>query len=70
LVDDFNQKLYYSGNQPNDNVNGYSMAELSRIVSKSYGLKSLKEEIKKAKPNGLTDIQIDLLFQKYEEVWE
>jgi len=44
------------------------MAELSRIVSKSYGLKSLKEEIKKGKPVGVSDAQIDLLFQKYEEV--
>lgn len=69
LVDDFNQSSSYGSEYPDDNVTGYTMANLSKIALKSYGLSSLKTALKKEKPTGVTDEQIDLLFKKYEEIW-
>ncbi len=47
---------------------GYSMPLLNSILLKYYGLSSLKSELKSKKPIGVTNEQIDLLFNKFEEV--
>lgn len=69
LADNLNQKSRYGRNFPDDNVSGYTMALLNTILLKSYGLSSLKQEVKSRKPIGVTDAQLDLLFKRYEEVW-
>lgn len=72
LVDDYNQSIRNANSRtyPNDNVTGYSMKTLSQsIISKSYGLSSLKSNLKANKPAGITDTQIDELFERYEEIW-
>ncbi len=68
LVDNYNQRNY-NISLPNDNVTGYSMSQLFNIVTNSYGLSSLKSNLKANKPYNVTDKQIDDLFLKYEEVW-
>ncbi len=71
LNDNYNQSKNNKGGKkyPNDNVTGYSMGRLSSIVAKSYGLISLKRNLKANKPYRVTDSQINELFNKYEEVW-
>lgn len=44
------------------------MSQLSNILMKAYGLASLKAELKKSKPSGGTDTQIDQLFLSYEQL--
>jgi hypothetical protein len=68
LNNNVNQYLLYGGNRPNDKVTSYTMSALNKILLKSYGLTSLKQEVKNAKPLGVTDADIDLLFKKYEEI--
>lgn len=63
------KKTVHGEGRPDDDVTGYTMANLSRIVLKSYGLSSLKAELKKNKPFNVSDKDINLLFKKYEEVW-
>lgn len=72
LVDSYNQsgRNTTSRTYPNDSITGYSMKNLSSIVKKSYGLSSLKTNLKAAKPNNVTNNQIDELFKRYEEkIW-
>lgn len=71
LVDDFNQKATYNDSKyPNDQLFGYTMSTLNKILKKSYGLSSLKSNLKSgSKPLGVTNAKIDLLFKKYEEIW-
>lgn len=70
LVDNLNQNSVHGGSRPNDDVTGYTMSNLSRIALKSYGLFSLKTNLKKNMPTGVSDVHIDSLFNKYEEVWK
>jgi len=70
LIDDLNQYEIYGNNKPNDNVKGYSISQLAQIALKSYGLTSLRDNLKKNKPNNVTDKQIDDLFTKYYEIWK
>ncbi len=67
LVENFNQSIV-SADYPNDNVTGFTMAQLNNILKKGYGLASLKAELKKNKPSGVTNIQIDQLFLRYEQL--
>lgn len=72
LVDNYNQSKNNSKTRdyPNDDVTGYSMRTLSySIMPNSYGLSSLKSQLKAHKPAGVTDTQIDNLFKRYEEEW-
>ncbi len=70
LIDNENQINHNKGGRPNDNITGYTLQKLSDIVKKSYGLSSLKTNLKSNKVAGVTDAQIDQLFSKYEEVWK
>lgn len=67
LVDDFNQNLGFADNTlPNDNVTGYSLTSIeSTFLKHVYGISSLKIELKKNKPNGVTDDQIDVLLNSF-----
>jgi len=50
----------------NDQVNGYTFSGIeSNILKHSYGLTSLKSELKNNKPGGVTDAQIDLLISYF-----
>lgn len=65
LIDTFNQSLVYSSS-PNDQVTGYSLSTIeSNFLKHVYGLSSLKDQLKKNKPSGVTDTQIDLLLSNY-----
>jgi hypothetical protein len=66
LVDNFNQSSLSSA-LPNDNVSGYTLANIeSTFLKNSYGLSSLRTALKNNKPAGVTDAQIDLLLSSYE----
>ena len=41
--------------------------QLSDLGLKSYGTKSLKANLKQEKPTGITDTQLDKLFELYEK---
>lgn len=71
LIDNINQRVVYNSyTYPNDQVSGYTMYRLNQILKKSYGLTSLKCNLKSSnKPLGVTDAKIDLLFKKYETTW-
>ena len=71
LVDDYNQFLNffpafnYTSNV-NDNVTGYSLANIERTFLKHvYGLSSLRTQLKANKPSGVTDQQIDELMNNF-----
>jgi hypothetical protein len=58
--------LYPAGNsdRPFDQVENYTMGYLeSNIMKHSYGLTSLRNNLKANKPQGVTDKQIDILFE-------
>ena len=65
LVDNFNQSSLNS-TLPNDNVSGYTLANIeSTFLKNVYGLSSLRTALKNNKPAGVTDAQIDLLLSSY-----
>ena len=71
LIDEYNQMTSKGSNFPNDQVSGYTMYKLNQILKKTYGLSSLKANLKSSdKPTGVSDTKIDLLFKKYEEIWK
>jgi len=50
---DFNQKLIYGGNRPNDNITGYTFGVLEHgVLRRSFGIKTLKERLKLHRPEG------------------
>ncbi len=69
LVDTFNQSTFNS-NLPNDQISGYEYNVINMLLLDSYGLSSLKRNLKLWKPNNVTDEQIDLFLEKYEELLE
>jgi hypothetical protein len=67
LIDDFNESIN-SRNPllPNDQVTGYNLREIeSTFLKHVYGQSSLRDQLKKYKPQGTTDYQIDLLMNSY-----
>ncbi len=55
---------------PNDVVCGYTGSQLSGILNNSaYTLSALKTKVKASKPSGVTDYDIDTLFDVYESNW-
>ena len=69
LVDTYNQSLYDSS-RPNDQISGYEYNVLNVLLFDTYGLASLKSNLKLWKPNTVTDEQIDTFLAKYEELLE
>lgn len=67
LVDSYNQiSGYPSLPVPNDQVTGYNLAGIEfQLLKHVYGISSLSEYLKKNKPSGVTDAQIDLLITSY-----
>jgi len=70
LFDNFNQKGVYfidfGTSIINDNVSGYTFAGIeSTFLKHSYGISSLKAQCKTYKPNGVSDFQLDLLFNNF-----
>ena len=65
LVDNVNESTLYFGT-PNDQVSGYTLADIeNRILKHCYGLSSLGTQLKSIRPVGITDAQIDLLLSFY-----
>ena len=69
LIDTYNQSLYDSS-RPNDQISGYEYNVLNVLLFDTYGLASLKSNLKLWKPNTVTDEQIDTFLAKYEELLE
>ncbi|WP_167604675.1 hypothetical protein [Maribellus sediminis] len=75
LLDDFNQRnggLHYglnipgNNNYPNDQIFGYTLADINyHILEDTYGISSLEDALKAYKLNGTTDAQIELLLELY-----
>jgi hypothetical protein len=70
LVDNFNQyQVFFEGEgyaYVNDQVTGYTLSFIeSNFLHKVYGLASLREELKKHRPLGVSDQQIDLLIDSF-----
>jgi hypothetical protein len=67
IVDRHNQKGQQFGSfksgSIDDRITGLSLAQIeSRILKDSYGLPSLRENLKRSKPQEITDANIDLLI--------
>ena len=71
LQDDYNQRIEMDNSSlPNDVVCGYTGSQLSGILNNSaYTLSALKTKVKASKPSGVTDYDIDTLFDVYESNW-
>jgi len=76
LVDAFNQRnggcvtpsYCQSGSSlyPNDLITGYTLSGIQNtFLGDSYGLSSLRDEVKEHKISGVTDSDVDELFAKY-----
>jgi len=75
LIDDYNQRLVLGVRTDgfeyaNDSVKGYDLATLNNILIKSHGLESLSKNLKKQKPSGVTDSQIDNLINSIEMYYD
>jgi hypothetical protein len=70
LIDKFNQQnQYYSSvdlTLPKDRVTGYTLASIqNNILKNSRTIANLRTQTKLYKPSGITDTNIDELFQLY-----
>jgi hypothetical protein len=75
LIDDYNQRVILGVRSDdfeyaNDSIKGYDLATLNTILIKSYGLESLSRNLKKQKPTGVTDTQIDNLINSIDKYYE
>ncbi|WMN06141.1 hypothetical protein QYS48_31750 [Marivirga arenosa] len=61
LIDNYNQAAERnSNNMPTDIITGFSVRNIERnVIRNSYGLTSLRNELKRNEPSGITDAQID-----------
>jgi len=66
LIDNVNQRTIWGANRPNDLITGYTLSYINyNILRNSYGLSSLRNEIKNHKISGVTDADVDELFALY-----
>lgn len=65
LVDDYNQRNHFGYNSPNDVISEYSMGAIEQLLKHSYGLSSLKTNLKNNKPTGVSNIEIDNQLSLY-----
>jgi hypothetical protein len=66
FVDNYNDINFGLPGSPNDAVSGYTLSGIEdNILKHSYGISSLSQYLKSNKPNGVTDVQIDLLLSGY-----
>jgi hypothetical protein len=66
LMDNINQRTAFGTGFPNDLISGYTLSYINfNILKNSYGLSSLRDEVKKHKITGVTDAQVDQLFALY-----
>jgi len=75
LIDDYNQRAVLGARSDgfeyaNDSVKSYDLATLNTILIKSHGLESLSSNLKKQKPTGVTDSQIDNLINSIEMYYD
>jgi len=65
LVDNYNQRIYWGSNRPNDIISEYTMGNIEQRLKHVYGLSSLKTKLKENKPNGVTNTEIDNQLSLY-----
>ena len=66
LMDNVNQRDKFGPKYPNDLISGYSLSYIHKnILKNSYNLHNLRDEIKKHKIAGVTNSDIDILFELY-----
>lgn len=65
LVDNYNQGAY-DATLPFDEVYGFSYSTLNMLLLLSKDMESLKENLKICKPSFISNVQIDKLFECYE----
>ncbi len=66
LMDNVNQRNTFGVNYPNDLISGYTLAYIhNNILNNSFNIQGLQDEIKKHKITGVTDSDIDALFEMY-----
>ncbi len=69
LIDDFNQKTYYNGdNRPDDKVKNYTLSSIESILFGVRDYEVLKAMLKMNKPVGVTDGDIDDLINYYRNI--
>lgn len=70
LIDEENERFIFRNNlYPNDKVWGYTFKTIQTSLKGVTKVNSFKENIKKQKPSGITDADIDLLFKTFEDRW-
>lgn len=70
LIDNVNQVGFSSSlyEFPNDNVSGFTISELSKILRKTFTIKGLKTNVKALRSDSTILSNIDKLFETYEKV--
>jgi hypothetical protein len=65
LIDNINQSApgFWAGDQPVDNVSGYTLSQIQSALNTSRGIHGWKERIKNI--NGNDDAEIEILFNEY-----
>jgi len=65
-MDNINQRVAYGSGYPNDLISEYTLSYINfYILRNSYGLSSLRDQIKSHKIVGVIDAKIDELFALY-----
>jgi len=72
LIDNFNQRTLYSGvfqnyEFPDDNVTGFTIAELRGVLRKTFSIADLKKNVKALRTDPTILSNIDKLFETYEK---
>ena len=72
LIDNVNQRTLNSGLLPNyefpdDNVTGFTIAELRGVLRKTFSLADLKKNVKALRTDPTILSNIDKLFETYEK---
>ena len=54
-----------NSNYPYDQVSGYTMGNIEQLLKHSYGLTSLRNQLKANKPSNMTDKHIDVYLNYF-----
>ena len=65
----YSLKLLFNGDEPNDQVSGYSLENIQKIMKGVTSIEGFEAKVKRNLPSGVTDYQIKLLFQTFRERW-
>ena len=69
LMDSINQRVNWGADVPNDLIDGYTLSFIhSNILSNSYGLSSLRNEINNNRITGVSENDVNELFALYWDI--